>query len=688
MKYRFQKPEQIPILSGHLKMGGENPKGETITVNNRYLMRNGKPWIPVMGEYQFARASRADWSRELAKMKAGGINVVSTYVIWLYHEEQEGELKFDGDLDLRAFVLACQETGMDVFLRIGPWIHGECRNGGFPDWLMSKPYTLRSNDPAYLAQAEHWYTAVYSEIQGLLYKDGGNIIGVQIENELQHDEVHLATLKQMAIACGFDVPLYTVTGWSLAPGGTEMPQDEFLPVYGGYCEMPWAHQDGPLEPSNNYFFAHIRNDSGIGSDLQEKREDFKAGILTERYPYVTCELGGGVQVSHHRRVIVRPMDIYALAMTKIGDGNRMPGYYLYHGSTNKVGKKSTFQESIASGYPNDYTILNYDFQAPLSQYGESRGSYGLLNMQNLFVRDFAGELAGMQTARAEYDPGRYDNVSLRYVMQTDGESGFVFVNHYQRGAKLADLEDVVFDTGNVVFPKISVKGDVAFYIPFNMKIGESVLECATVQPVCRTEDTYFFAEIPGVEALYRFADGSEKNRKAGKDSVFTVGGIKIVTLTWEEARYLRKLDDGKIYLGDGCDVYWFEQQLRCIQEGIYTCFCWEDGSFTEKTVGKEKPALTWKRECVKTLPFTPTHSEELEIGGPRKLTFEKLLVDEANGFIEIQDKYDVAQIYADGELVADNYYYGMPWRVPAKMLFEKECYLVMSEMKDDFYREF
>lgn len=27
---------------------------------------------------------------------------------------------------------------MKVWLRIGPWAHGECRNGGFPDWLVKK----------------------------------------------------------------------------------------------------------------------------------------------------------------------------------------------------------------------------------------------------------------------------------------------------------------------------------------------------------------------------------------------------------------------------------------------------------------------------------------------------------------------------------------------------------------------
>ena len=46
------------------------------------------------------------------------------------------------------------------------------------------------------------------------------------------------------------------------------------------------------------------------------------------------------------------------------------------------------------------------------------------------------------------------------------------------------------------------------------------------------------------------------------------------------------------------------------------------------------------------------------------------------------------QIYADGKLIADEFYCGVPWRLPAKLLYGRECYLVMSEMKDDFYREF
>lgn len=688
MKYEFQKTNLNPLRTGHLKMGGSNLDGERIGVNNLYLTRDGKPWIPVMGEYQFSRAKREDWARELAKMKAGGITIVSTYIFWIYHEEVENKVDFTGDLDLRAFVLACKEAGLEVLLRIGPWVHGECRNGGFPDWLLDKPYPLRTNHPEYLAQAKQWYGRIAKEVEGLLYKDGGNIIGVQIENELQYDGEHLGTLKQIARECGLDVPLYTITGWSVSPAGALMPENEFLPVFGGYCEAPWERRKGPMEPAVHWFFTHVRNDSSIGSDLSVQMPEDGRVFDAQCYPYLTCELGGGIPMSHHRRAIVRPMDIYTLALTRMGDGNNLPGYYVYHGGTNKMGAYSTFQESVASGYPNDYPVLNYDFQAPLSEYGETREWYGLLTMQNLFVRDFQEELAPMQMVSALTSPGRDDTTSLRYVMRTDGKSGFVFVNHYQRLTKLADLENVVLDTGNVVFPPISVKGEIGFYMPFYLKLGEVLLEYATAQPLCRTEDTVFFAEIPGIEAVYRLEGGREYHVKAGRTSVITVDGTQIVTLTWEEARHLRKLEDGKIYLGENCDLYWYEQKLQAVQEGEYTYWCWENREFLEGRVGETAVPLAVVREAIREAPEFPLYLEEMQIEGERKLTWEKISVDGPQGFVEIPDDCDVAQIYADKHLIADNFYYGVPWRVPAKLLFNKECYLVMAERREDFYREF
>ena len=670
MIYKFKEFKDEPLLINHLNMGGKNPKGEEINVTSRYFTRNGKPWIGVMGEFHFSRYSRENWHRELAKMKAGGITIVSTYLFWIYHEEIEGKMDFGGDNDIRAFIEECKDVGLDVVIRIGPWAHGECRNGGFPDWLLKKDYKLRDNNEEYLAVVKKWYQSIYNEVKGLFYKDGGNIIAVQIENEFVDNAEHLAKLKEIAVECGFIAPIYTVTGWNSA-SGAKIPVDEVVPVFGGYCEAPWENHMNRLSPSPHYFFNRMRNDSAIGTDLIAKTQSGGWQLPYERYPFATCELGGGIEVTHHRRPIIKPMDIYAVSLVKLGDGNNLVGYYMYHGGTNKIGELSTFNETKATGYPNDYPILSYDFQAPLSEYGEVREQYGLLNMLHMFVNDFGKEFAPMIAVDSANSVAVDDTNSLRYGMRTNCKSGFVFVNHYQRLTELADIENAVISAENVEFPPIDVKGEVSFFMPFNMKMGDSVLEYATAQPLCKCDDTYFFAEIPNIKAEYKFSKGS----------------ANIVTVPFENAKYMRKLN-GTVYIGGGCNLYEENGQIHSVEDGEYICQKWNGSEFETLTIVQLAKQSNVEITVVENSPFEPKYKEELCIGGERELTWKKINVDGGYGFAEIDYVGDVAQIYADGELVADDYYYGNTWRVPCKLLYGKECYMVISEMKDDFYKEF
>src|SRR5271168_2739414 len=126
-------PEPLPFPAG-----GRSPEGHVFSVNNRYLMRDGSPWLPVMGEFHFARYPEAKWEEEILKMKAGGIQIISIYIFWIYHEEIEGDFDWSGQRNLRHFIELCAKHGMYVWVRIGPWDHGEVRNGGFPDWLLAK----------------------------------------------------------------------------------------------------------------------------------------------------------------------------------------------------------------------------------------------------------------------------------------------------------------------------------------------------------------------------------------------------------------------------------------------------------------------------------------------------------------------------------------------------------------------
>ncbi len=139
-------------------------------------------YSPIVGEFHYSRYPEREWEQEILKIKAGGIQVISTYVFWIHHEEIEGQFDWSGQRNLRRFVQLCAKHGMYVWIRVGPWAHGEVRNGGLPDWLLLKTAT-RENNPTYLKYVTRFYGQIGEQTKGLFWKDGGRIIGVQLENE-------------------------------------------------------------------------------------------------------------------------------------------------------------------------------------------------------------------------------------------------------------------------------------------------------------------------------------------------------------------------------------------------------------------------------------------------------------------------------------------------------------------------
>jgi hypothetical protein len=64
--------------TGYLRLGTATaPGGHTLGANSQYLTRDGQPWLPVMGEFHFARFPRARSEAQLLKMKAGGVQIVA-----------------------------------------------------------------------------------------------------------------------------------------------------------------------------------------------------------------------------------------------------------------------------------------------------------------------------------------------------------------------------------------------------------------------------------------------------------------------------------------------------------------------------------------------------------------------------------------------------------------------------------
>ena len=428
------RPYSEPSPALYDEAFAKSTSGGVIGLNSRYLTRDGKPWLPVMGEFHFSRYPQSQWEEEILKMKAAGVNIVATYVIWIHHEEIEGRFDWTGQRDLRAFAQVCAKHDMYLVARIGPWAHAEVRNGGLPDWVMKQGPT-RVNDPGYLSHVQAWYGEIGQQLNGLLWKDGGPVIGIQLENEYSRrgpgaGEEHILTLKKMAIESGLEVPLYFVTGWDNAV----VPRRAVIPLYGGYPDAPWDGSLDKLPPQEVYAF---RFQNRVAANIVFPIVHDVTGVarsVQDSLPYLTAEIGGGNEVTYHRRPVIQADDIAAMFPVMIGSGVNLYGTYMFQGGENPDGKLSTLEESQATGYPNDVPIKSYDFQAPLGEFGQERASFRKLKVFQYFLNDFGAALAPMMVFAPDKLPVNSADLSIaRASVRSSGDAGFIFLNNYVRG---------------------------------------------------------------------------------------------------------------------------------------------------------------------------------------------------------------------------------------------------------------
>ncbi len=668
------------------------------------ILVDGKRWYPMMGEMHYSRYPHQYWEEELLKMKAGGIDIVSAYVIWIHHEEIEGEFDFTGDRDLRSFLEAVKKCGLYSILRIGPWAHGEARNGGFPDWLLKdakeRGYETRCDAPEYLEHVRRFYEKTYEQAKGFFLKDGGPVIGVQIENEYGHcggkngeeGEKHMRTLLSMAREIGFETPIYTATGWGGAVTGG------MLPVMGGYCEAPWDQRLTEIEPSGNYIFTRERNDHNIGSD-----HGLGVGITFDmsKFPYLTAELGGGLQVTHHRRPIATGEDTEAMTMVKLGSGANLLGYYMYHGGTNPYGKLTTLQETRATGYPNDLPEYSYDFNAPLREYGQMEDTYRRIRLLSLFIHDFGDDLTDMEYTEQPGNPLKPDDFeSLRSAVRykndvgPDGKDiprGYLFVNNYQRRYEMASHKNIelkAFAADGVTvlssFAKRDIEDGDFFFYTFNMKIGENALLTMDATPVCilkntdgRGGDTYVFY--------------TDRDREVSADVKGDLLGNNILTITKDEAVRASKVQIGgkdHLIISEGDAVtdenghvrLYFEvseeekekrPRFRCfpILEEMPEGFVLKtDATDLQSFMSGDAFGVYEGVDLIenKLLPELSVESEtDYGIKVPGSMG------DAEEIYLDIDYEADSAKLLANGQVIADSFYTGQTWEIGLKRFFDR-----------------
>lgn len=715
--------------SAHLRMGtGTGPAG-TIAANSRWLTRDGKPFLPVMGEFHYSRYPAAQWEEELLKMKAAGVTVVASYVIWNQHELAPGTLDWSGERDIRRFVQLCGKHGLMFFLRPGPWAHAETRFGGIPDWVVAGT-RVRSDDPAYLAQVDRFWRGLHDQVRGLLWKDGGPIIGMQLENEYNatgpgQGRGHIATLKALAQRIGFDVPLYTVTGWDQ----TVYPRGEVLPVMGGYPDEPWAASRDMLPPKENYLFRFATRVSGdLGAQTRGgKRGDAEDDVADT--PFLGAEYGGGVPSMYRRRPLVEPADIAASVATQLGSGVNLLGYYMFHGGANPLAAGRGLEETARSGGYNDVPTIGYDFQAPLGQYGEVGRTSAAIRPLHYFLNAYGPLLAPMTVHRPAVVPrDQRDLTTLRWSVRSAGDSGFVFVNNHVRQYPMAGQRDVRFAVtlpgGTVTFPSrgTTIPDGASFVWPIGLSLDGIGLAWATAQPVTRLEDEagpihVLAASLDGPVELAFGPDVARLSVPATRDAAgrwiaqVAPGPERIVTATRRDGGSVRLLlldraSAGRLWVGDAfgrrrlvitaADVFFAPGGITLRQRGerAFSGVIWPKvdaltGSSRLTRRGGRFDA-TVAGPAVRTIAARPIRPAgdvpPVEIGGPARAAIQPLPemhraaaawqftvpADAAtatatrDAVLEIDYRGDIARLFDGPTMLDDAYWDGRRWRIGLK----------------------
>ena len=244
-------------------------------------------------------------------------------------------------------------------------------------------------------------------------------------------------------------------------------------------------------------------------------------------PYLTCEIGGGNQVTYHRRPLLSSSDITSNVICRLGSGCNGVGYYMYHGGRNPIGK-TTMQESRKSGYKNDYPIISYDFQAPIGDCGQLRQSYFELRSIHSFLEYFGELLAPMPSYLPDHAPkDLFDTNTLRCAVRSDGTRGFLFFNNHAHAENMKDITETVHvelaDKNLPVSIPLTVPKNSYGIIPIRFPLGFEVAEWITAMPIFTDESKVIFEAFDGIKPQICLANGKIIDLQDG----ISIGGIKL-----------------------------------------------------------------------------------------------------------------------------------------------------------------
>ncbi len=315
------------------------PQGATVKTLQVSLppSYDGFPLRTFSGSLHYFRIHPLQWQDRLQRMRAAGLNTVSTYIPWNLHEPAKGKYEFEGFWNIVNFIRAVDQAGLRLIIRPGPYICAEWDFGGLPAWLLNDPH-MQVRTSRYKPFLRH-VEAYFSHLLPLLAKhtagNGGPIIAFQLENEFgshnwdkEKDVQYLLFLRDQFQRWGIQEELlFTANGDRQLPNGT-LPD-----VLATLTFNKWpAYKLGKLR------------------DFQPDRP-----LFASEFQIGWFDLWGG---NHH----VVPLSVFEEILDGIFQMNASVNFYVFVGGTTF----GLWSGSLWSGKPY---VTSYDFDAAVAEGG-------------------------------------------------------------------------------------------------------------------------------------------------------------------------------------------------------------------------------------------------------------------------------------------------------------------------------
>ena len=315
-------------------------KHHRFELSQQHFLLDGAPFQIRSGEMHPSRIPAEHWLHRIRMAKAMGLNTISLCLMWNYFESEPGIFDLTTERrDFVRFIKLCQQEGMWVYLRPGPYVCAEWDLGGMPAYLLRDP-TIRvrtKDDPRYMQAVQRYMDAIGPRLAPLMASQGGPILMMQIENEYAsfgHDLDYLLRLKAMWQAHGINGP------FSISDGL------------------------GQIEKAKTYV-------PGAALGLDGDTDFIAAQQIAGEAPVWMGE-GYPGWLTHWGDPAFQIGDFTATLRQLLAEG-RSFNMYVVHGGTN-------FGYSAGANSNNDYSgfepvITSYDYGAPINELGEATPEY-------------------------------------------------------------------------------------------------------------------------------------------------------------------------------------------------------------------------------------------------------------------------------------------------------------------------